>query len=177
MGKLDEAIQALAKTKGHSFYHSELCVVTSVTINSEKKVISCEPINSDSEFGEVDLSAEYNNGLIIAPKVGSNIIIGFSAKVDPFVMMFSEIENIYLDVESDIIINGGNNGGVVKVQDLVNKLNNIENKVNSLVSFTQTHTHSGVQTGGGTSGVPVVPVTGSLTNTTVNDLANTKLKH
>lgn len=177
MGKLDEAIQHLAKTKGHAFYHSELCVVTSVTINSEKKVISCESINSDSIFSEVDLSAEYNNGFIIAPKVGSNVVVGFSAKVDPFVMMFSEIENIYLDVESGIIINGGDNGGVVKVQDLVGKLNALENLVNNILNTLKTTVIPLASSGT----YPFAPLYTSFNVispiTTVNDLENTKLKH
>lgn len=195
MGKLDEAIQHLAKTKDVSFFKSELCTVLSVTVNSNKKVISCESINSDSVFSEVDLSAEDNDGFIMSPKVGSNVIIGFSSKVDPFVMMFSEIDKViltagnsevYMDT-SVIKMNGGDNGGMTKIDVLVNKLNTLENdmnalvlNINAIVTAFNAHTHNVTAVGS-----PTGPVIGPATPSTVApiiptvklEIENTKVKH
>ena len=188
MTKIKEAIEVLANSK-HSKFRSELCVVVSVTINNSKKVVKCESLNTDIVYEEVDLSAEYNNGFIIEPKVGSNVLIGFNDNNTPFVMMYSEIENIFIDVETDIVINGGDNGGVVVVGNLVNKLNALENRLNThiseynaLVANYNAHQHTSVAPGYPTTpGTPpasgVVSTVTPITPSVVNDLENDKFKH
>jgi hypothetical protein len=97
--------------------------------------------------------------------------------------MFSDLSKILLVIgESTLTItdglfefNGGYNFGMVLVAELVTKLNNLENKVNALVTYSASHTHTGVQTGGGTSGTTATPVTGSLTPTTKEDIMSDKI--
>jgi len=90
-------------------------------------------------------------------------------------VLCSEVENIYIDTQGDTIFNGGTLDGMVKVGDLVTKLNNLENKVNDLVTWSSTHTHTGVTPGPGSTGT-AVGVVGTLTPTQQSELENTKIK-
>ena len=67
--------------------------------------------------------------------------------------------------------------GLVINDSLVTKLNNLENKVNDLIMAYNYHTHTGVQTGGGTSGTTPTVITGSLTPTNETELQNQNVKH
>ena len=60
---------------------------------------------------------------------------------------------------------------------MVSKVNTIENKINQIISTFNTHVHSGVTTGGGSSAVTPTTISGTLTNTVVSDLENDKVKH
>ena len=78
----------------------------------------------------------------------------------------------------DFYAGGGNSTDGIGIQNFSNyKLNAIENKVNDLVTFTATHTHTGVTAGGGTSGTTATPVTGSLTPTQISDIEDQQIKH
>ena len=55
--------------------------------------------------------------MLLTPKIGSFVLVADLSGgdlSDMAVVMFSEVEKI--------IINGGNNGGLVKINDLVNQL-------------------------------------------------------
>ena len=72
---------------------------------------------------------------------------------------------------------GGEFGGLVKIEDLITKLNNLESRVNDLASAYQPHTHLS-SAPGAPSGPPIVPWTKTpLTNTTKNDLENPDITH
>jgi len=63
-------------------------------------------------------------------------------------------------------LNGSDYEGIIKIEDLTGKLND-------LITEFDTHTHSGVQTGGGVSGVPVTPATAF----NKSDYENESVKH
>lgn len=58
--------------------------------------------------------------------------------------------------EEVVEVNGGNNGGVINIEELTQKLNLLVSELEGLKAAFNTHTHSGVTTGGGISAVPVV---------------------
>jgi hypothetical protein len=66
---------------------------------------------------------------------------------------------------------------VVKVIELTEKLNNLEQLLNDLVTKYNSHTHSGVSTGGGMSGVTTALETGTLTPTQRSEIENEQITH
>lgn len=154
-----------------------VCSVSSVDIDN--RTCDCVIISgdADNEIPNVRLSAEPNDGFIIEPEVGSTVIVNASSRNDPFIVMFSEVKNVYLTASDKITFNDGSYGGLVKVDDLVQRMNNIENKVNDVILFVNTHMHYGVTPGGGSSGTPTDFVPGSLTLTNSSQLQNPKIVH
>ena len=110
-----------------------------------------ERILDDKEIKNVRLNAtiKADDGLVIAPKVGSVVLITNIDGDKCFVSQFSEIEKVTLNVadkvelkvagkvtlDADTIeINGGGNHGLIMIEELTNKLN-------ALVSDFNAHTH------------------------------------
>ena len=78
---------------------------------------------------------------------------------------------------SEIQLNGKNYDGLVKINDLVDKLNALENKVNSIISTFNTHTHPYVNVSSpATTSPSTSPITGTLTPTQKIDLENSTVK-
>ena len=153
-----------------------LCTVNSV--DTSERTCEVTPLNGKADLFDVRFQAELSltEGMFIEPKVNSTVLVAFINSVQAAVVMCSEIENIYIDTQGDTVFNGGSNDGMVKVGDLVTKLNNLENKVNDLVTWTSTHTHTGVTPGPGSTGT-AVGIVGTLTPTQQSDLENTKVQH
>lgn len=126
---IKQAIRELTKTD--DVLYSVLCKVKSV--DTTNNTCDCEPINGDADLLEVRLMAQNTNGFLIIPTVNSTVVVTMINKYTGYVAMFSDIEKIYL--------NGDNYDGLVKVGDLVEKLNNLEDLVNDLVTKYNTHTH------------------------------------
>lgn len=74
-------------------------------------------------------------------------------------------------------INGGGNGGMIKIQELTDKLNNLVKELEQLKQDYQQHTHSGVTTGGGTSGAPIKPYTNNFTQFNKDDYEDLNCTH
>jgi hypothetical protein len=144
---------------------------------------TCEadPVGGGATIGNIRLKPVIdatNKGILALPVVGSYILVGFLMNKDsqPFMIMGSVFK--YYQVKTDsgamvllysdgtVQLNGDSFGGIGKVEELVTRLNLLEQAFN-------THVHSGVTTGGGTSAVPVKPVV----KTNKSDIENNKVKH
>jgi hypothetical protein len=163
---IKQAIREITKTD--DVLYSVLCKVKSV--DTANNICDCEPINGDADLLEVRLMAQNTNGFLIIPTVDSTVVVTMINKYTGYVAMFSDIEKIKL--------NGDNYDGLVKVGDLVDKLNNLENKVNSIINTFNTHTHPylNVSTPATTS-PSTSPVAGTLTPTQQMELENTTCLH
>jgi len=147
--------------------YSIVCKVDSVDL-AEKTCI-CSPINGDAKILDVKLMAKNQTGLFIIPKDNSDVIVTMTNKTSGYVAMFSELEEIQL--------NGNNEDGLVKINDLVAKLNNLENDINILKTALSTWV---VVPNDGGSALKIASASwyaASLTPTVKNDLENTKVKH
>ena len=174
---IQEAIKIIIQREfARSEMYCVLCTVNSV--DTSERTCEVTPLNGKADLFDVRFQAELSltEGLFIEPKVNSTVLVAFINSVQAAVIMCSEVENIYIDTRGDTVFNGGNNDGMVKVGDLVTKLNNLENKVNDLVTWTATHTHTGVTPGPGSTGT-AVGIVGTLTPTQQSDLENTKVQH
>lgn len=176
--ELQQALNILIDRRLASLSATPVQLAKVLSVDKDKCTCKVELL-SGIELFEVKLRSvadDDKTGFVVFPKVDSMVLVCTinNSENNAYLLAFSTITDITID--ADILINGGENKGLVKLPELVQKLNNIEIKVNDVIAWSQTHTHAGVIAGGGTSGV-AVGVTGSLETTTENDLENKKVKH
>lgn len=161
---ITEAIQRIAR-QGTGNAKIQVAKVLSVDGNT----CTVELLESEFEITGVRLQVETQNGVLYVPAVDSFVIIAPIDDFEYFVVMYSALASIkMLD---------GSYGGLIKIEDLVTKLNNLENKVNSIINTFNTHVHGGVTTGAGSSAVSPTPVSGTLTPTVRANIENDKIIH
>lgn len=168
--KILEAMQLGSKTpKAFSV------VGTVLSVDTETNTCAVEPIMQAPDLMNISLmpkdpDGNVKKGFLIVPTVGSVVIVALTSPDTGFIAATSEVDEIQL--------NGDTYHGLVKIEDLVTKLNNLESKVNTIISTFNAHTHPyvNVATPAATS-VSATPVTGTLTPTQKADLENTKVLH
>ena len=156
---LRDALRSLVKPNNDGF--AKVCTVDSVDLTT--LTCYCVPLNDDADIINVRLMANIDNGFLLIPEVDSIVVISFLSDSSAYVSLVSKVSEVHL--------NGKNFDGLVKVNDLVEKLNNLENKVNTIISTYNAHTHVASSFGTPTT-TPVAPVTGTLTPTIKQDLEN-----
>ncbi len=161
--ELRDSLKNLCKPNNDGY--SKVCTVESVDL--DKLTCYCVPINEDADITEVRLMANVDNGFLLIPEVDSIVVISFLSDSSAYVSLVSKV--------SEIQLNGTNFDGLVKINDLVDKLNNLENKVNTIITTYNAHTHVASTLGSPTT-TPAAPVTGTLTPTVKADLENTTVK-
>ena len=130
-------------------------------------------VNNGTAITEITarISPVVGDGFILIPAVGSGVIVNYSIGIVPYISQFSDVEKVLFFVgestieieDGSIVINGGNLGGLIKIDDLVNKLNAIENKLNTIITW------------GGTVTPPLS--TSPMINTQKTDIEDDKVKH
>lgn len=74
-------------------------------------------------------------------------------------------------------VNGGTNNGVININQLTEKLNKLVKELENLKTAYNTHTHSGVSSGPGTTAPPVQPYNNTFSNFNEEDYEDTKFTH
>lgn len=155
-------------------------------IDSTEYTCYCEPIGdyADIRLVKIKLAAD-KFGFFMVPKLESLVIVSFLSDNSAFISMVTEIDNLVIYIDSNnkldisssgFIFNDGNLDGLVKINSLITKLNNVENLLNTIV--TNINTWIPVPNDGGAAlktvftGNPATP----LTPTIKSDLENTKIK-
>jgi hypothetical protein len=105
------------------------------------------------QVSDVRLRAVVNgeqSKILVTPKVGSYVmVVSLTDDMTQLIVSaFSEVDKIEIDT-GKIVLNGGQNGGIVNITQLTQKLNDMVNMFNA-------HTHA-VTTIGGATTSPVVP--------------------
>ncbi|WP_448529201.1 hypothetical protein [Raineya sp.] len=155
-----------------------------VSIDAETHTCDIELDSEGADIFGVRLRAVVDdaNGLILVPKINSEVVIAKINTSQWVVVATAELESIKILIgsqtliidENGFVFNEGNLGGLVKLNDLVSKLNAIENKVNSIISHYNSHNHAHPQ--GPTTGLLVPFSDGNLTLTQKSDLENQHIK-
>lgn len=175
MTNIAKAIQELAgTTHGRLFaYDAE---VVSVSEAGRTCVVNLTGGQSANRI-TARLMASVDDGALLLPAAGSTVVIHAGDRIQPYVAMCSEVEKI--------IWLGGDYDGVPIVKHPTNvnkgilkKLNNLENKVNDLLTAFNAHTHVLTLTmGTGTAAPTTTQVTGSLTPTQQTDIEHPSITH
>lgn len=134
----------------------------------------------------VKLMASLDDGILFLPTVGSTIFISYSTFNVPYVSLFSQVDKVLFVagstalqmIDGKLMLNDGSYGGLIEVEQLVTKLNNLENLVNDLVQKFNSHTHIlTLSSGSGTAAPTAAPETTILQQTQRNDIENTTIVH
>ena len=120
--ELRDSLKRLTTPNGNAY--SKVCTVDSVDLVN--LTCYCIPINDDADITEVRLMANIDNGFLLIPEVNSIVVVSFLSDSSAYVSLVSKV--------SEIQLNGTNYDGLVKVQELTDKLNNLENKLNDLIT-------------------------------------------
>ena len=164
MSKHDIA-ENIRKLAGTGTFDTFVCTVKSI----ENATCTVVRVLDDLEIPGVRLNCHStkDSGIVITPKKDSYVLVTSIDGLSFFVSQCSEVEKITIDCNGDIIINGGNNDGIIKIKELTNKLNALVQKFN-------THTHPAAL---GTATVAVSPTTSPASNFNKSDYEDTKIKH
>jgi hypothetical protein len=171
--------------------YTKQCTVKSV--DESKRVLTASPIDGGPDIINVRIEAKYDidtnyspiasdpQGVLIVPEVGSIVLVTFLNKNDAYISAFTTITKI-ISKQTEFIFNDGTNEGLVKVIELTDKLNNLENAFNDLVTKYNSHIHVTTATVGATPTPGVISPTTSteptvLTPTVKADIENTEVKH
>jgi len=130
MNQIAEYIKQIANQDDMKLH---VCTVNSVNGST----CDVTPISGEAPLKKVRLNANINSdlGIVITPKTGDDkyVLVYEVSPADAFVCMFSEIEQITVRIgnssilvkDGEISFNGGNNKGVVKVDDMVGWMNDV----------------------------------------------------
>ena len=184
---LQRLIEAIAR-KGQA---PLLVTVGKVSNIDEDKRICDITIDDDLTLNNCRLNAiidSYSNKLLIVPKDNSMVaFIAIGGKLtEPLVVACSEIEKILLTIgEIDILIedgkiemNGGNLGGLIKLQQLESNLNKLKKYVEDLATMASTAMAPMAALDGGAS-VTTFNTNWGATNAAFSfeDMEDTKITH
>lgn len=115
----------------------DVCFLATVTDNyPDKDYVDVKDLNGTLYPGVRKRAAitEDKDGILITPAAGSSVIVGRISESDElFIEMFSKVETIFID--------GGEFGGLIKIQEQTNKLNALVKTVNNLIANYNGHTH------------------------------------
>jgi len=181
--ELKDAIGHLAKRNTGFDATIELATVTALN----EIEMTCDVILADNEELELfdvklkpvvpglDLT---EMGMVSYPEIGSKVLIGQinNSDTDLFVILCSKVKKVSLDAGgllkmamdmqsgamafdlAKMVLNGGKNGGIPKVKPLLKRINLLEDRISDLYDKFNKHTHIGVTTGGGKSGLSTLKV-------------------
>ena len=84
----------------------------------------------------VSIQGSEEEAIVIVPKENSLVLVAFTDKETPYCLWVSEAEKIYLNAP-ETVFNGGENGGLINITDLVSRYNDLEGLHNQLqLDFT-----------------------------------------
>ena len=151
------------------------CMACKVTaVDKTARTVDVEPLNEDAPVLACNLQANQGSafGVVQFPRVDSYVVVGFLSGIDAgVVLMCDDVEGVEIVVkdkdtasvvvsEDGIVMNNGTLDGLVKINELTDKLNNLVKEVNAFIKTYNTHTHIGAH---GTTSTP------SATGTDVSD--------
>lgn len=202
MDNIKDAIRKLAQQDGETF--ALVCTVDAV--DKKARTIDCTPVNEGAPLLGVNLQANQGSdfGLVIYPEKGAFVVVGFMAdgaaglmlatdKIESAEMVIGETAAA-IDAEGvrvktakmsadinkeDIIFNGGELDGLVIIQKLTDKLNELKDTVNSLINAYNNHTHITTATVGTGPAGTISPTTSKAQTAKSfkkSDYENTKIK-
>jgi hypothetical protein len=138
-GQIRKALGELAKT-GEEIY-AKVCEVRAV--DTSAKTVDIKPVDGSAEIFNVPLQADtQGGGLVIFPKAGSKVLAVFTSKHTAVAVMCSEIDKVLLCIGGTsveitgekILINSGQLGGLVKLQELKDNLDSLKQYVEAIHS-------------------------------------------
>ena len=174
--EIKEAIRSIAGVPGMMFVMGKVESVGDETCSvkiADRLVINDVRLNASAD-GNAD-------NILIKPKVGSMVLMADLSGGELrslVVISFSALDTMTVMFDGEVVINGGENEGLVKVVELTKKLNAIINDINSLKSVFKTRWTPMVYDGGAALKLAASSWYGSdLATISKEDIENDMIKH
>ena len=203
MSNIQDAIRQLAQ--GGRQTASLVCTVDAV--DKDARTVDCTPLDEGAPLLGVNLQANQGSkfGIVAFPRVGSYVVVGFVADGSAGVVLLTDdmesvevvISESTARIEADeegvhvrmgddtsaeltgegVILNGGSFGGMVKAEQLAQRINAIEKDINTLKNVFSAWVTT-PNDGGAALKLAAAAWAGSLlTLTQRSDYENGKVKH
>ena len=132
--QLIEAIQKIAGTQLSDKVYVVACTVDTVDIPS--RTCDCTVISGQgvTEIPNVLLMTEVDDGFFLVPTVGSTVFVVYSTYNEPFVCLFSQVDQIIFKADA-IQFNDGSFGGLTKTLELRDQLNKTNQLLTALLNI------------------------------------------
>lgn len=152
---------------------------------------TCTLIIGSLELTDVRLRAvvnSENDKIVVTPKTGSRVLaadMSGGSYRDLVVLSYSEVEKVEVVIEQTtctidkdgIVMNGGNKGGLVNIDDLVAHINAIEDDINNLKTALSGWTPVPQDGGAALKTAIATWSVQSIAKTQKSDFEDTKIKH
>lgn len=145
---IQEAIKRMASA--NTELYSKVCTVDAV--DERNRTVDCTPIDESAPVLSVNLQAnqESEDGIVLFPAIGSYVVVSFINPSVAVVILCEKIDKIGLKIgettaeiidgkvnisiqdttveisATEILFNGGNLGGMVKIEELRKSLNSLK---------------------------------------------------
>ena len=149
LSEIREKIKRIANGNGYP-----ACFTAKVkAVNGE----TCDVELEGMKLTDVRLRAVVNgedSKILVTPKTGSHVlVVDLSGDLSQLAVVgYSEVEKIEINATDKIIFNGGNNHGLVQIEKLTQKLNDLVNIFNNHTHHVDTQGTAAAQSG--TSSIP-----------------------
>lgn len=172
--ELGVAIRKLAGTHNADKLTIADCIVSSVDIASRTCV--CTPLNDTSvaDIQGVRFQSTVDDGVILQPAIGSTVTVLLSTRVSPLIVSYSELDEVFI-VAPKVQFNKGQLGGMVKVIDLVTRMNKIESDNNTLKAAFAAWVVVPTDGGAALKAITATWAAQQLTPTQRSDIENTEI--
>ena len=173
--EIKEAIKSIVGVPGMMFVMGKVESVGDETCSvkiADRIVINDVRLNASAD-GNAD-------NILIKPKVDSMVLMADLSGGELrslVVISFSALESMTVKFEGEVVINGGENEGLVKVVELTEKLNAIENDINNLKSIFSSWVPVVYDGGASLKAAAASWAVQSLQTTSKEDIENPKIKH
>lgn len=197
MSDIRNLIRQLAQPDGETV--ALVCTVDAV--DEKVRTIDCTPLNEGAPLLGVNLQANQGAdfGLCLFPEVGSYVVVGFVAEGAAGVVLATDkitsaeivigdtsavidADGCRIDTadmsahinNSDIVFNGGTLDGLVVIQKLTDKINELVQTVNNLITSYNAHVH--ICAAPGSPSKPIDAPAKAAKTFNKSDYENTKIK-
>lgn len=144
--------------------YCEIGTVVSVANNVVAYTTNKSSVQQEAQLGVIG----NNESFILIPEIGSKILIAYTNKENGY--------TVWVQKASEILFNGGLNDGLVKVNELVTKLNIIESDLNDLKQAFSTWVVVPSDGGAALKTITSTWYGNSIEETTKEDIENIKIK-
>lgn len=163
----------IVKKRSENAKLAHIRFVECISVDQNNKTMDARGTSDESEYFDVMLGLGFS---YVIPAIGSICLIGIidSTETASFLINAESVESVEIKMDK-LQINGGLNMGLVKIKDLTDRLNKIEQAFNSLLREFMGHNHLHPQ--GVTTGLVSPVLTQNLDLTEQNNIEDNIITH
>ena len=173
LSEIKKSIKQIAGQSSGYFYTAKV-----ESVDGETCSVTIDTITLNDVRLRAVINGE-NSKMLVTPAAGSYVLVADLSggnMTSLAVISFSEIDKITIDCNDKIVINGGDNAGLVKIRELENNLNKIKNYLSTLNTAISTGL-SGTVGNAGAAAATTFSTTMSAVVLNWENMENTKIQH